>query len=117
MLKSTLTAGFLAALLLNAGPAPADTNPNFHKDLEPALNGQVSATGLFPSQAMEDAFQAYLRWTKESGLSRLAAFESRQDETQILPTKDMVDQFRSYLAWTEATEARRFHAFMVTNFD
>lgn len=117
MLKSTLTAAVLTALLLNAGPGSAEPTRAFHKDLEPALNGQVSASGLFPTQAMEDAFHAYLRWTKENGLSRLAAFESQYRDTDVLPSTVMAEQFRTYLAWTETTEARRFHAFQVTNFD
>ena len=36
--------------------------------LDPGANGSVSATGIFPSQAMEDQFHAYLAWTKAAGL-------------------------------------------------
>lgn len=117
MLKSTLTAGALTVLLLNAGPGSAEPARAFHKDLEPALNGQVSASGRFPTQAMEDAFHEYLRWTKENGLSRLAAFESQHRDREILPTLAMAEQFREYRAWTERTDARRFHAFQVMSFD
>lgn len=41
---------------------------SFVRDLEPAINGEVSASGLFPTQAMEDQFNAYVRWTRENGL-------------------------------------------------
>lgn len=116
MLKSTLITGLIAGLLVTAGPSSAEPLRAFHPDLEPALNGQVSATGLFPTQAMEDEFHAYLDWTKSQGLSRLVAFEPDRSAEE-LPTLAMAEQFRSYLQWTESTEARPFHAFQVTNFD
>ncbi|MGB8145083.1 MAG: hypothetical protein WCF05_07930, partial [Chromatiaceae bacterium] len=75
MLKSTFIAGGLAFLLASATTQAAAMDDATARQLEPALNGEVSATGLFPSQAMEDAFNDYLAWTKTEGLSRLAAFE------------------------------------------
>lgn len=38
--------------------------------LEPCINGEVSATGIFPTQAMEDQFLAYARWVERNGLPR-----------------------------------------------
>jgi hypothetical protein len=36
-------------------------------DLEPCINGEVSASGTFPSQAMEDQIGAYLDWSARTG--------------------------------------------------
>ena len=36
-------------------------------DLEPAINGEVSRLGSFPSQKMADQIHAYLEWRAESG--------------------------------------------------
>lgn len=35
--------------------------------LEPCINGQVSASGTFPTQAMEEQIDAYLRWSNRTG--------------------------------------------------
>ncbi|MEA3278696.1 MAG: hypothetical protein U9Q81_26035 [Pseudomonadota bacterium] len=128
MLKSTLIAGGLVLLMLNTAQGAVELGQSANLDLEPAINGDVSATGLFPAQAMEDAFGAYLKWTKHRGISRLAAFESRADElepainggvsaTGLFPTQMMEEQFGAYLDWTEEREVRRFDAFRVTDFD
>jgi hypothetical protein len=58
---------------------------------------------------MEDAFAAYLEWTKSKGLSRLAAFEITEETlarasagegslSGRFPTQAMEDQFKAYLA-------------------
>jgi hypothetical protein len=90
-------------------------------DLEPAINGQVSANGLFPSQSMEDEFTAYLKWTKEQGLSRLIAFEPLFDSGSSaagdLPTEEMSEQLVAYINWVEEEGISPFYAFMVTDFD
>lgn len=41
------------------------SNAAFASDLtlEPCIDGGVSATGTFPSQAMEDQIHAYLKWS------------------------------------------------------
>ena len=75
MLKSSFLAGGLALLLISTSSQATALDETSARQLEPALNGEVSATGLFPTQAMEDAFNDYLAWTRERGLSRLAAFE------------------------------------------
>ena len=38
-----------------------------NSDLELCINGGVSATGNFPSQAMEDQIHAYLDWRSDQG--------------------------------------------------
>jgi hypothetical protein len=90
-------------------------------DLEPAINGAVSATGLFPSQAMEDQFATYLRWTKERGISRLVAFEALIDAGTAaevnLSNGHMEEQFEAYLHWVNEQGLSPFYAFMVSNFD
>lgn len=41
--------------------APADLS------LEPCINGGVSASGTYPTQAMEDQIDAYLAWASMTG--------------------------------------------------
>jgi hypothetical protein len=38
--------------------------------LDGVLNGNVSATGRFPNQAMEDQFNAYVSWVEHEGLNK-----------------------------------------------
>jgi hypothetical protein len=52
----------LLAFLVSAGELPKTD-----LDLEPCINGAVSASGTYPSQAMEDQIQAYLAWSTETG--------------------------------------------------
>jgi hypothetical protein len=75
MLKSNFIAGSLALLMFNTNPASSEPN-RVAAGLEPAVNGAVSASGSFSNREMEDAFAAYLEWTKAKGLSRLTAFET-----------------------------------------
>jgi hypothetical protein len=35
--------------------------------LEPCINGAVSASGTFPTQAMEEQVNAYLAWSNQTG--------------------------------------------------
>jgi hypothetical protein len=112
----------VALPMFNASPESSEL------DLESAMNGAVSASGLFPTQPMEDAFVAYLDWTKAEGLSRLTAFESNEanlaralsgeaSASGRFPSQAMEDQFKDYLAWTDDTDAGLFYAFRVTDFD
>ncbi len=121
MIKSVLATG-IAGLLLLSGPGKStvafgETVP----DLELAINGTVSANGLFPSQAMEEEFAAYLRWTKMQGLSRLVAFESMiggGSSAEIpLPDRRMEEQFGAYMRWVDEQGLSPFSAFMATDFD
>jgi hypothetical protein len=83
--------------------------------LEPCLNGEVSASGLFPTQAMEDEYAAYLGWTRERGLGRLAAFEAmiegRGSVDGRLASRAMEAQFDAYLRWVGERGLSPFLAF------
>jgi hypothetical protein len=67
MFRRTLTA---LALTLAASATVAD-----EASLEPCINGGVSRTGNFPTQAMEDQIYAYLDWRADEPyyLFRVAA--------------------------------------------
>ncbi len=117
MLKPTLITGAIALTLLVTGPRAAEATVSRANDLEPAINAQVSASGSFPTQEMEDQFNAYLAWTKEQGLSRLAAYEPRTGAEDVLPNEAMRDAFEGYLRWAVETGRGRFYAFTVKNFD
>ena len=121
MLRAVLVAG-IAGLLLMSAPVKSDEpggGPSL--DLESAINGAVSATGLFPTQDMEDAFTDYLRWTKERGISRLIAFESMIDAGSAaevrLSNERMDEQFAAYLRWVDEQDLSPFYAFMVSDSD
>ena len=121
MLKNVLIAA-PAALFLLSGPAQSiELSSATIQNLEPALNGAVSANGLFPTQAMEEAFTDYLRWVKEQGLSRLAAFQPLVTEGYLasgqFPSQGMEDQFLAYMRWVDEEGLSPFYAFSVTNFD
>jgi len=86
--------GLLAPTLLAAGTlAPAD---HFDRDpyaLEPSINGGVSATGLFASQAAEDRHLAAQRRYREAlelepcingGVSAAGLFASQAEENATL---------------------------------
>ena len=115
MLKSTLIVGAIALTLFVAGPRAAEIIAP--AGLEPAANSEVSASGAFPTQAMEDQFLTYLAWTKAQGLSRLVAFEPRTGAADVLPNEAMRAAFEDYLMWTTRNEMGRFYAISVTNFD
>jgi hypothetical protein len=117
MLKSTLITGAVALTLLVSGPRAAEARVSTANDLEPAINGQVSASGLFPTQEIEEQFSAYLVWTKARGLSRLVAFEPRQGAEDVLPNEDMRQAFEEYLQWAVETGRGPYYAFTTRNFD
>jgi hypothetical protein len=121
MFKSALLTGIAGLSLMSAPVESADSLHGLNPDLEPAINGIVSANGLFPSQAMEEEFSSYLRWTKERGISRLAAFEPIVEggdaDDASLANQRMEDQFREYLTWVEKRGISPFYAFMVSDFD
>ncbi|MBS0003176.1 MAG: hypothetical protein KFF45_08880 [Thioalkalivibrio sp.] len=53
--------------------ALADPTQPVHA-LEPGMDANVSASGRFPSQAMEDQYRAYMNWVEDAGLDTLHAF-------------------------------------------
>lgn len=121
MFKDTLIAATTALYLISGPAGSAELSSTVIQDLEPALNGSVSANGLFPTQAMEEAFTDYLRWVKEQGLSRLAAFEPLVTEGFLasgqFPYQGMEDQFIAYMRWVDSEGLSPFYAFAVTDFD
>ena len=52
---------------LFASAVSAEAQPTVNLDLEPCFNGEVSATGAFPTQAMEEQVDAFVNWTAETG--------------------------------------------------
>ena len=125
MLKSIFAAGGLVLSLATAASHATALDEASARYLEPTLNGEVSASGLFPSQEMEDAFNDYLAWTKTQGLSRLAAFEpvvrdfpeGQGSESGRFPNQAMEDQFKKYLAWTSEGKSDLFYAFRAVEFN
>jgi hypothetical protein len=115
MLKSTLIVGAITLTLLSAGPRATEIYTP--AGLEAATTSEVSASGAFPTQAMEDQFLSYLAWTKAQGLSRLVAFEPRSGAADALPNEAMRAAFEDYLVWTTRNGTGHFYAFSVTNFD
>ena len=94
-------------------------------ELDACMNGQVSASGLFPTQAMEEQFARYLDWATAEGLDVTFALQPTPEatttldpgangsvsETGIFPSQAMEDQFHAYLAWTEAAGLDITYAF------
>jgi hypothetical protein len=94
-------------------------------ELDPCLNGQVSSSGLFPTQAMEEQFARYLEWTAAEGLDVTFALEPTVESittldpgangsvsaTGTFPTQAMEDQFNAYLAWIGAAGLDVTYAF------
>jgi hypothetical protein len=60
----------LALAAFSVGAAP---DPDSSIELEPCIRGDASASGLFHTQAMEDAFASCQRWTQEQRLGPLVA--------------------------------------------
>lgn len=122
VLGTLFTAGNLSA----AQPATA-TGAN----LEPCLNGQVSVSGRFPTQAMEDEFNRYLSWVNENGLGIEHALTNPVQPVHALepslnakvsasgrfPSQAMEDQFLAYVDWVQSNGLDKLHAFedVVTN--
>jgi hypothetical protein len=121
MFKTILVTVVAGTLFLSGVGNAAERIGVGNRDLEPAINGAVSANGLFPTQAMEEEFAAYLRWAKDRGLSRLTAFESMFDSgdrtAASLPNERMGEQFGAYLRWVDEQGLSPFYALMVTDFD
>ncbi len=136
MLFPTLIAGGFS-LVMAAAPDAAAEQVAMAQQNDPLIQSSAVAlteaaipaipSDLFPTEAMAEQFEAYLAWTKEQGLSRLAAFE-RLSQEQIhyspnlsvempLPTSEMAEQFAAYLRWTREQKLSRFYAFAQTDFD
>lgn len=116
---------FVAALAAFSGLQAKDAGTPSTIELDPCMNGQVSTSGLFPTQAMEEQFARYLEWTTAEGLYVTFALEPTVEAmttldpgangsvsaTGTFPSQAMEDQFHAYLAWTEATGRDVTYAF------
>jgi len=60
---------------LSVEHALADPTQPVHA-LEPGMDANVSASGRFPNQAMEDQYHAYMDWVEAAGLDKLHAFRN-----------------------------------------
>ena len=116
----------LAAALAVAGTAQAVELPTPAKlGYEVGMNGAVSYPGRFPTQAMEDQFNAYVAWVEQNGLdathaladeiqpvpSLEASLNGNVSATGRFPTQAMENQFQAYLAWVEKEDIASDYAF------
>jgi hypothetical protein len=124
--RSKWTALNVAAALVAAGNLPAGelaTAPM--ASLGTSLNGQASASGRFPTQAMEHAFDRYLDWVSENGLGLEYALSTSTHPVHALepgrdanvsasgrfPSQAMEEQYHAYLSWVENAGLDTLHAF------
>ncbi len=129
---NTLTALAVLGTLFAAGTvSAAQPTTATVANLDPCLNGQVSASGRFPTQAMEDEFNRYLSWVNENGLGIEHALANPIEPAHALepslnanvsasgrfPSQAMEDQFNAYVSWVHSTGRDKIHAFegVVTN--
>ncbi len=115
-----------AALLASAGALQA-TEPNTPAQLgyEVGMSGEVSYSGRFPTQAMENQYNAYLVWIAENDLDVTHAIDARirpvasldgarngnVSATGRFPTQAMEDQFIAYQQWVATTDVEADYAF------
>jgi hypothetical protein len=127
MIKNlTLTTLTLAAALAVAGSLQAaELTTPANMGFEVGMNGEVSYSGRFPTQAMEDQYNAYLAWVDANGLdvTHAVAPEIRPvpsldgvlngnvSATGRFPTQSMEDQFNEYLTWVERDGLDQGYAF------
>jgi hypothetical protein len=116
----------LAAALAVAGTAQAvELSTPAKLGYEVGMSGAVSYTGRFPTQAMEDQFNAYVAWVEQNGLDAThavtgeiqpvpsldAALNGNVSATGRFPTQAMENQFQAYLAWVEKEDIASDYAF------
>jgi hypothetical protein len=119
------TLAVLGSLVAGGNVWAAQPTAGSPASLDPCLNGQVSASGRFPTQSMEDEFNRYLGWVAGNGLSVEHALANPIEPTHALepslnaqvsasgrfPTQAMEDQFQAYLTWVQDTGLDKIHAF------
>lgn len=122
MFKSTVvTSAVLSLLLFSSAPSAVQIGATL-TDLEPSINGAVSATGRFPTQAMEDAYLGFIDWTDADGLRGAAAMKRIEEQIEpamngdvssrgAFPSQAMEDQYRIYLGWTKDNGLSDLYAF------
>jgi hypothetical protein len=116
--KNTLKAlAFLGALAAAGNLQAAELSNPASPSLEACINGEVSASGRFPTQAMEDQFNAYTNWVNANGLTVEHAFAPEVPAIRSLdagwnakvsasgrfPTQAMEDQFNAYTSWVQTS--------------
>jgi predicted porin len=116
--KYTLKTLALVAALAAFGNAQAvELDGPAMTGLESSIDGKVSATGRFPTQAMEDQFNHYLDWVAQNNLDVTHAITPRIQPTSALessgngeisatgrfPTQAMEDQYEAFVTWTQAS--------------
>ena len=119
----TLT--FAAALIVAGGLQASELNTPANLGYEVGMSGEVSYSGRFPTQAMEDQYNAYLAWVDANDLdvTHAVASEIRPvasldgvlngnvSATGRFPTQAMEDQFNRYLSWVEQDGLDQSYAF------
>ena len=115
----------VAALAAFGGLQAQDVGTPSTLKLDPCMNGQVSSSGLFPTQTMEEQFARYLEWTAAEGLDVTFALEPTAEAITTLDpgangsvsatgtflSQAMEDQFNAYRAWTEGAGLDVTYAF------
>jgi hypothetical protein len=111
------TLALVAALAAFGNLQAVERNAPEPKNVEAAINGEVSASGRFPTQAMEDEFNRYLDWVAQNDLDVTHAITPRIQPTSALepagngeisatgrfPTQAMEDQYNAFVTWTLAS--------------
>ncbi len=124
-MKKLTSLAVLAALFALGNLAAAQPTTATSATLDPCLNGEVSASGRFPTQAMEDEFNRYLIWISANGLGiehaladptqpvfRLdPSLDARVSANGRFPSQAMEDQFNAYVSWVQTTGLDEIHAF------
>jgi hypothetical protein len=112
------------ALAMGGGLHAAELRTPAELGYEVGMSGQVSYSGRFPSQAMENQFKAYLAWVEENGITAEHAFVGKiqplpsldgakngnVSATGRFPNQAMEDQFKAYLSWVEREGLDRDYA-------
>lgn len=119
------TLALALALAVSGAAQAAELSTPANLGYEVGMSGEVSYTGRFPTQAMEDQFNAYLAWVDQNDLDANHAL-ARQIQpvpsldgvlngnvsaTGRFPTQAMEDQFHAYLAWVEQEGVDNGYAF------
>jgi hypothetical protein len=109
------TLALTVAVAMMGGLQAAELRSPAQLGYEVGMSGEVSYTGRFPNQAMEDEFNAYLAWIEQNGIDAEHAFAGKiqplpsldgvlngnVSATGRFPTQAMEDQFTAYLTWVE----------------
>ena len=118
----------LAIALALAGGVQANSQATpANLGFEVGMSGDVSYTGRFPSQAMEEQFNAYLEWVAANNLDVTHAvaktivpvpsldgvLNGNVSATGRFPTQAMEDQFNAYLEWAEQAGLGSDYAFQL----